>query len=143
MASSSKTETKIPDDISQIYKELKQLRARVDAHEKAVIKLQRNDEISRKAISNLQNFFLGLFKKFLSKVTREPEESTNLLKWAGTKEVMCNNPDHLGRFSVKSITKYCGTDPTCPSCRSLEKGDQFTEKQIYSDFSCEDEYETF
>lgn len=108
-------------ELDLIYSEIKQLKLRIESHEKAIIILQRNDNIARNAISNIQNFFLGLFKKFLSKVTREPEESTNILKWAGVKEIMCNNPNHLSRFSINSITKYCGTDPTCPSCRSLEK----------------------
>lgn len=131
------------NELKQMKLDMEELHEKLIAHEKAIIILQKNDKIARNGISNLQNFFLGLFKKFLSKVNRTSEEKTNLLQWAGTKEVMCNNPNHLDKFSVKSITKYCGTDPTCPSCRSLEKRDQFIEKQIYSDFSCEGEYEEF
>lgn len=104
-----------------LYQEIKELRARLDMHDRAIIVLQRNDKISREGLSKLQNFFLGLFKKLLSKIMRKDEEKVNILQWAEIKEVMCNNPDHLGSFSVKSITKYCGTDPTCNVCREIEK----------------------
>jgi hypothetical protein len=112
---------KYNNELEELRAEVAELRGIIERHNVSIILLERNDKRSRSAISNLQNFFLGLFKKLLSKINMTPEENTNLLQWGGIKEVMCNNPDHLCKFSVKSITKYCGTDPTCTNCRHLEK----------------------
>lgn len=113
------------DNLIKLIKEMKAIQTKLESHERAIITLKNHDKIARDGLSNMQNFFLGLFKKMLSKINNTSEEKTNLLQWAEIKEVMCNNPNHLAKFSVKSITKYCGTDPTCPTCRKLEKSDNF------------------
>lgn len=107
-------------DLKHEYNDrLLELEFKIERLERTVIVLQNNDKVSRNGISKLQNLLLGLFKKFLSKVTHVPEDKVNLIHWAGLKKIMCNNPEHLSEFSVKSVARYCGTDPTCPACRQL------------------------
>jgi len=122
MSISNKTPVKTP--LSNAAKII-ELETKIERLERAVIVLQNNDQTSRNGISKLQNLLLGLFKKFLGKVTHTPEDKVNLIQWAGLKKIMCNNPDHLSEFSVKSMNKYCGTDPTCPECRDIGKSNEF------------------
>ena len=120
-----------------------ELEKKVENLENAVIKLRNNDEMSRNGVSKLQNLVLGLFKKLLSSVTSQPEEKVNLIKWAKLKKIMCNNPNHLSEFSIKSNIKYCGTDPTCPECRYLGNSTKldFTKIDLNGEEQEEDEEE--
>jgi len=129
------------NDISLLMKEIKDMKEKLEKQDILIKSLEvnldilnENDIKSRNAISNLQNFFLGLFKKFLSKLTKTPEEKTNIIQWTGIKEIMCNNPDHLQKFVVRNI-KYCGSDPTCPSCRS--KTQEFNINSFNEEFANE------
>lgn len=113
--------------INQLEQQLEKYERRLEEYEQQteklesnIIKLKNNDSISRNGISKLQNLTLGLFKKFLGKVTHTHESKVNLIQWAGLKHIMCNNPNHLSEFSVKSINTYCGTDPVCPTCRAIK-----------------------
>jgi hypothetical protein len=110
-------------EIKALKQKLEKLEQQTENLELIVIKLKNNDSISRNGISKLQNLTLGLFKKFLSKVTHTHESKVNLIQWAGLKHIMCNNPNHLSEFSVKSIITYCGTDPVCPTCRAIKNDD--------------------
>lgn len=110
----------IKQKVEKLERRLEEYEQQTEKFESIVIKLKNNDSISRNGISKLQNLTLGLFKKFLGKVTHTHESKVNLIQWAGLKHIMCNNPNHLSEFSVKSINTYCGTDPVCPTCRAIK-----------------------
>lgn len=112
------------DDIEEMKRRLCKLELLVDRQSRAIIMLQKNDNIVRNAISHLQSFMFGLFKKIISKWTEERESNVKLMEFFKLNTVMCNDPNHLEPFKMNAANKYSGSTPTCQTCLSIKKASQ-------------------
>lgn len=100
----------------------------INSMSKTIMGIQQKLNILKNAATTTLRLFFGMFKRIISRATGKEESNLNLPLEMKLTSVLCTSC--LESMTIRSDSKYTGTDFTCSLCRADKKpqSEQFNMK---------------